>query len=166
MTPETPIPPLADTSERATRRTLRERRWRVVRSVLTVVVVTLLLLMIASLNRDQQAVEACKQRAEYMVKAFQENCDKGMRAPSELPLQPQDRGWREHYVYNWMFTESHRPEVGVCCCHQAHTRLFQVPRREVIIFDTENRTYRLLWLKESEFVQRADELGLRVRVEP
>lgn len=166
MTVEQPTPQTPAASDAVARRTMGERRRRVVRSVLTVVVVTLLLLFLSILNRDQQAIEGCRERMEYMVKVFQEHRDKGLRSPSELPMSSQDRGHRDEYVYNWLYTESYRPKVGVCCCRVPHTRLFQLPRRYVIVFDSKERKYRLEWMKETEFAARAAELGLRVSVRP
>jgi hypothetical protein len=167
MTPDVPAtPPPIAASDSVARRTLSERRWRVARSAFGVGLVTLTLLMVVLLNRDQQTSQACRRRVEFMVKAFQEYADAGQPAPTELPLAPADRRFRSHYIYNWLFTNSYRPEVGVCCCRDPHVRLFQAPRRYVIILDAETRKYRLVWMKDSDFAERADDLGLRVSVRP
>jgi hypothetical protein len=167
MTPDVPAtPPPIAASDSVARRTLSERRWRVARSMLGVVLVTLTLLVVVLLNRDQQAAQACRRRAEFMVKAFQADADAGLRAPTELPLAPADRRFRGHYIYNWLFTNSYRPEVGVCCCRDPHIQLFQAPRRSVIVLDAETRKYRLVWMKERDFAEKADNLGLRVRIPP
>jgi hypothetical protein len=167
-TPPIRVPTAA--SERAELRTVGQRRRRVLRRVLLVAVLALAMLVLTVVNREQQAIDSCRERMEYALKVFQERYDQGLPSPTELPLPSESgevgRRLREHVLYNWFYTESARAEVGVCCCQHAHTPLFFPDGRHVIIFNVRQGRYELRWMEEDEFARRADDLGLRVRVQP
>ncbi len=157
-------------SDEAALRTLGQRRRRVWRSVLLVVLLTLVMVMLSVMNRDQQAIDSCRERMEYAVREFQRQFDEHGISPTALPL-PQDTPdaaarMREHVLYNYLYTESALTEVGVCCCRYPHSRLFQPAGRHVITFNVRDGRYLLRWVKEEEFRQKADDLGLRVPIRP
>lgn len=160
----------ATPSEQVARRTLGMRRRRVWRSVGLVVLLTLAMVILSVMNRDQQSIDACRERMTFAVGEFQRQLDERGISPSALPLPEGDADARErfrgHVLYNVLYTGSSRTEVGVCCCQEPHDRLFMPPGRHVIVFNVRQRRYELRWMTEEEFVRRADELGLRVRLAP
>jgi hypothetical protein len=173
MNPDTP--PLSNpsvTSDRVALRTLGERRRRVLRNVLFVVVVSLVMLVLTVANRDQQAIDGCKERMEYAVKTLREHHREWLRDPQKfaLPLIEAHLGdtWRYHVLDNWRFTEqaAFAREVGVCCCERPHSPLFLAAGRHVIIYHVAEQEYELKWMTEREFARRAEELGLRVSIRP
>lgn len=173
MNPDTDtLAAASDASERVARRTLVERRRRVLRRVLFVVAVTLVMVVITVANRDQQSIDACKQRMEYAVKALREHHSEWLRDPQKfsLPLLEAQLGdaWRDHVLDNWRFTEeaAFAREVGVCCCERPHSPMFLPAGRYVIIYHVAAQQYELKWMTEREFAEHAEELGLRVRVRP
>ncbi len=159
-------------SERVALRTMVQRRRRVLRSVLAVVLGALVLLVLSILNRDAQALEACRQRMEQALKTFQQHHQEWLRDPLKFPLPSVEAQlgdvWREHVLDNWRFTEqaAYAHEVGVCCCEQPHSRLFRPAGRYVILFNVPEQKYELKWMDEPEFARRAVELGLRVGARP
>lgn len=159
-------------SDRVALRTLGERRRRVLRRVLFVVVVSLVMLVITIANRDQQSIDSCKKRMEYAVSALREHHSDWLRDPQKFPLRliAEQMGdvWRDHVLDNWRFSEqaAFAREVGVCCCERPHNPLFLPPGRHLIIYHVAKREYELKWMTEREFARRAEELGLRVRVQP
>ena len=155
-------------------RTLRERRRRVLRSVLTIVAVFLVMVAVVVINRDEANIRSCAQRMEAARQVFQTLQDQGLPPPPTLPLPREGldadehrrlvQELQSHVYYDALF--DHRPgtshEVGVCCCREPHARLLGPDGRHVLVFDTATGKYAVLWLRETEFARRADELGLRI----
>jgi len=157
-------------TDEAALRTLGQRRRRVWRSVLLVGALIVVMVTLSVMNRDQQAIDSCRERMEYAVREFQRQFDERGVSPAVLPL-PQDTPdaaarMREHVLYNYLYTESALTEVGVCCCRYPHSRLFQPAGRHVITFNVKEGRYLLRWVREEEFRQQADDLGLRISIHP
>jgi hypothetical protein len=165
VSPGAPIEPVA-------LRIMAQRRRRVIRGVLTVILGTLVILVLSILNRDQQALDACRARMEDALKTFQEHHQDWLRDPLKFPLPSIEARlgdeWRDHVLDNWRFTEqaAYSREVGVCCCERPHTRLFRPAGRYVILFNVPAQKYELKWMHESEFARRAAELGFRIERRP
>ena len=159
-------------SERAARRTLAQRRRRVLRSALTVIAIMLVMLVLTVLNRDEQALHACRERMEQALQTFQKHHEEWLRDPLKFPLPSVEAQlgdvWRDHVLDNWRYTEQAATtnEVGVCCCERPHSRLFRPSGRHVIVFNVPQQKYELRWMNEDEFIRRADELGFRRPVRP
>ena len=159
-------------SERVARRTLAQRRRRVLASALTVILITLVMLLLTILNRDEQAVRACRERMEQALVTFQQHHEEWLRDPLKFPLPSVEAQlgdvWREHVLDNWRYTEqaAAADDVGVCCCERPHSRLFRPSGRHVIVFNVPGQKYGLRWMDEDDFVRRADELGFRLPVRP
>lgn len=160
----------ATPSEQVARRTLRQRRRRVWRSIALVIVLMLAMVVLSILNRDQQEIDACRERMAFATQEFQRLYDERGTTPSALPLPEGDAEARDrirsHVLYNVLYTKSSRTEVGVCCCQAPHDPLFLPPGRHVIVFNVREGRYDLRWMSEDEFVRQADDLGLRVRLAP
>jgi hypothetical protein len=153
-----PPPPLSQTTDRIALRTLAQRRRRVIRGILLFLVVSFAVVVMSAMNRDQQALDSCRERIEYAAREFQKVHDARRSPPSELPLP--SAAPRAHYLYNWLFTNSSQPEAGVACCDGPHARFWGEPIRMVIILDTRAGQYRAVRMTEDEFRRRARELGL------
>ncbi len=161
---------------RAQQRTLRERRRRVWRNVGLVVVVTIVMVVLTQFNRNEQAIRSCQQRMEYARKLFQDRQDQGLPALEDLPLPgsgaatPEERqrlaDLRNHTIYNMRYSGQTllSRQIGVCWCRRPHTRLFRSPGRYVIIL--ENGKYEWRWMDETEFRERADDLGISLAPGP
>jgi hypothetical protein len=170
--------PKADTSRAArdqaiARQTINRRRRRVIRSTIGVVVIVIAMVVLSMLSRDQEAVRTCRERMEYAVERFQDLHDQDQAAPLSFPMPSSPdaeharalQALRTHIHYNMLYTNRliyTSGEVGVCCCSTPHGRLFRSAGRHVILYNVADGTYRVVWMDESAFAQRADGLGLRV----
>ena len=167
-----PYPERVAPSEHVARRAMIQRRRRVLRSIFTIVAVTLVILLLTVLNRDEQAVQGCRERMEQAVKTLQQHHTEWLRDPQKFPLPSIGAQlgdvWRDHVLDNWRFTEqaAFAREVGVCCCEQPHSRLFQASGRYVIIYHVAQQKYELVWMNELEYQRRAEELGFRIQSPP
>jgi hypothetical protein len=160
---------VSELSQRAACRTMRRRRRQVLRSIATVLLTLFGVIVLAVFMRDQQEVDACRERMVAVTAEFQRLRVAGQPSPGDVPLPRDDSlgpSVRSHLYYNWFYTESSRPVVGVCCCKHAHDRLFRPAGRHVIVLDAREGRYDLRWMREDEFARAADDLGLRVGVQP
>ncbi|MEW6252545.1 MAG: hypothetical protein AB1716_18055 [Planctomycetota bacterium] len=144
-------------------RTMKIRRRRVVRNALSVLLVLAVIIVASLHSRNEQAIESCKRRMEHAARVFQDQRPDGfpMRGPdgaSDAELTT----LRDHVYYNWLYMDSSRAEVGVCCCREPHARFIGgEPVRHVIVYVVSTRLYEFREMPESQFTERADDLGLR-----
>jgi hypothetical protein len=155
----------AAVAERVRRRTTAARRRRFVRSAVLFLFLTAAMVLVSLAHRDSQAAKAaeqCRAWAEYAARELTAKY-KGRMLPLLLPHREKDRERvRTHYHYEWS-NDRHvaaNERVGVCCCKQPHRFFLRPDGRHVILFDGED--FRVVWMTEDAFRERAAELRLPV----
>lgn len=155
-----------DVSREVALRTMRERRRRIWRNMLTVVAGLFVMLVLLIINRDSQAVRACEGRMRLAAERMRASL-----ADERLPIgvllrrgedSPKLAALRDHVYPNLFYTTQMRGQrlIGLCCCARPHKRMLLADGRYVILFDTQDKTFHVEWMDESEFQQRARQLGL------
>jgi len=173
MNPEPPVTAASTVAgQRVLLQALRRRRRRVLWRVAVFVGLTLLMVVLSVVNRDREAIQTCRTRMETAARVLRSHHADWLRDPQKFPLPAiaSELGdvWRLHVLENWRFTEhaAFAREVGVCCCERPHNRLFLPAGRHVIIYNVSQQEYYVRWMDAADLAQRAEELGLRVRVGP
>lgn len=150
-------------SERVRQRTMAARRRRFVRSALLFVCLAAVMVVVSLTHRDAQAIKRCRAPMEYAVGELSAKHEDHKLLPVLLPHREADRQWVQgHYDYTWENDRHFGPDrqVGVCCCRRTHRSFMRPDGRYVILFD--GQAFQLVWMEESEFRLRAEDLRLPV----
>jgi len=161
-------------SDRAALRTVRERRGRIIRTVLKVAGVVVAMALLLILNRDNQSARGCRTRMEALAERLQvlERSDDDndnpvqllLRDPHRMPDESQDvRSQLGHVHINTFYhvLAASRGQAGVCYCRESHERILLPSGRNVLLFDAADKSYKVVWMEETEFRAQAEGLGFR-----
>lgn len=160
--------------------TMRARRRRVWRGAGFVLLSTVGLIVLLMLARDRQAFRESYQRTSFVAEALQKCEDEGRPPPLEVPIPPlrvaateeaeRSAQLRAQLYYDPYFEArvaytADSSAIGVCCDAHQLALLLYPGGRHVVLYDAQNRRYRVAWYDETEFVRQAYNLGLQPAIQ-
>lgn len=148
-------------SQRAGVRVMVERRRRIWRRLGLILVVTAVIVVLAQAQRDSDLLRRQGDHAKRGVAGALQEIRASIGKPPDVlrfAQRPDDR--LSQYYFNPLYAEHAREDrpAGVACLRAPLSLFLRPAGRYVVLYD--GATFRVEWMTESDFQQRADGLGL------
>ncbi|MDX2199833.1 MAG: hypothetical protein SF069_12795 [Phycisphaerae bacterium] len=150
--------------QQATRQRVSAKQWRLLRGAVLFVISLAVVLLVSMYNRDTLEVQADEARMRFWQQRFTAIQAQNDLAPMVLPLPPgQAPSLLDGFVYTRWFDLVALNRGGTAVVYRREPlRFFLRPAgRHIVVFD--GRKFRIEWVAERDFAERAGAYGIDLK---